>query len=79
VGWTSLRGAGALAAGTTRGGGFWTLMPGSTDLLDGLHAAGWTAAALTVAGGLIALALPTLRPAPVLEGAEQPAGRSSGE
>jgi EmrB/QacA subfamily drug resistance transporter len=116
-----------LIAGTTRGGGFWTLMPGSvvwglfggvafvtlfaaagsgvapheqgvasgtastakeiggavclslfvaiatgsTDLLDGLHAAGWTAAALTVAGGLIALALPTLRPAPVLEAAEQ--------
>ncbi|MFG1710388.1 MFS transporter [Nonomuraea sp. M3C6] len=119
-----------LVAGTTTGGGFWTLMPGSivwglfggvafvalfasagsgvapheqgiasgtastakeiggaiglslfvaiatgsTHLLDGLHAAGWTAAALTVAGGLIALALPTLRStsqSPVLEGANQ--------
>ncbi|MFR9724022.1 MFS transporter [Streptomyces sp. MS19] len=113
-------GIGMLVVGTTPGGGFWTLLPGSvvwgicggvafvtlfaaagagvapheqgvasglasttkeiggalglalvvalatgaSDLLDGLHAAGWTAAALTVAGGLSALALKSDRPAP---------------
>ncbi|WP_254715030.1 hypothetical protein [Actinomadura sp. NAK00032] len=47
----------------------------SADLLDGLHAAGWTAAAVTVAGGLIALVLKPARPTtepdqtPTLEGA----------
>lgn len=115
-------GIGVMVMGTTAGGGFWTLMPGSVvwglcggiafvtlfasagagvapheqgvasgiastakeiggalglaifvaittstpHLLDGLHAAGWTAAAITVAGGLVALAL---KPANTLEGA----------
>ena len=107
-------GIAVMVAGTTPGGGFWTLLPGSvvwglfggiafvtlfasagsgvaaheqgiasgvastaqqiggalgltvfvaiatgtTDLLHGLHIAGWTAAAVTAAGGLVALALP---------------------
>ncbi|TDX08288.1 MFS transporter [Kribbella sp. VKM Ac-2566] len=106
-------GIAAMVAGTTPGGGFWTLLPGSivwglfggvafvtlfasagagvavaeqgvaagvastakevggalglavfvgivtggTDLLHGLHVAGWAAAALTAVGGVIALAL----------------------
>jgi MFS family permease len=129
-------GIAAMVAGTTSGGGFWTLLPGSivwglfggvafvtlfasagagiapheqgvasglastakevggamglavfvaiatgtSDLLHGLHIAGWTAAAVTVAGGLIAFALKTPEPtvpSPVslqsgnLEGAHQ--------
>ncbi|MGI5326533.1 MFS transporter [Actinomadura nitritigenes] len=111
-------GIAAMVAGTTAGGGFWTLLPGSVvwglfggvafvtlfasagagvppdqqgvasglassakeiggalglavfvaiangpgDLLHGLHAAGWVAAAATVAGGLIALVLEPARP-----------------
>jgi EmrB/QacA subfamily drug resistance transporter len=112
-------GIAAMVAGTTPGGGFWTLLPGSIlwglcggiafvtlfasagsgvapeeqgvasgiagtakeiggaiglatfvalttsspHLLDGLHLAGWTAAAVTVAGGLIALVLePSRKP-----------------
>lgn len=47
---------------------FVAIATGSSDLLDGLHAAGWTAAAVTAGGGLIALALkpsgPTAAPAP---------------
>ncbi|TVT57837.1 MFS transporter [Amycolatopsis rhizosphaerae] len=38
---------------------FVALTTGSPHLLGGLHIAGWTAAALTVAGGLIALVLKT--------------------
>ncbi|WAL66329.1 MFS transporter [Amycolatopsis cynarae] len=38
---------------------FVALTTGSPRLLGGLHVAGWTAAALTVAGGLIALVLKT--------------------
>ncbi|ONH27512.1 MFS transporter [Pseudofrankia asymbiotica] len=54
---------------------FVAIVTGSPDLLHGLHVAGWTAAAVTVAGGLISLALKPSRPAPdaprtpVLEGA----------
>jgi EmrB/QacA subfamily drug resistance transporter len=111
-------GIAALVAGTTPGGGFWTLLPGSVlwglcggvafvtlfasagagiapheqgiasgmastakevggalglavfvavatsapGLLHGLHAAGWAAAAVTAAGGLVALALERTRP-----------------
>jgi EmrB/QacA subfamily drug resistance transporter len=121
-------GIAAMVAGTTPGGGFWTLLPGSivwglcggiafvtlyasagagvvpaeqgvasgiastakelggalglavfvalttssAHLLNGLHLAGWTAAAVTVAGGLIALVLePTREPqqTPFPEGA----------
>ncbi|MFC4913431.1 MFS transporter [Actinomadura gamaensis] len=110
-------GIAALVAGTTSGGGFWTLLPGSViwglfggigfvtlfasagagvapqeqgvasglastakevggamglavlvaiatssaQPLEGLHAAGWTAAAVTVAGGLVALVLKPAR------------------
>jgi MFS family permease len=43
---------------------FVALATGSRHLLHGLHAAGWTAAAVTVVGGLIALALERSRPAP---------------
>jgi EmrB/QacA subfamily drug resistance transporter len=134
---TSTVGTGAgialMVAGTTSGGGFWTLVPGSIvwglfggvafvtlfasagsgvapneqgvasavastakeiggaiglslfvaiatgmpDLLHGLHAAGWAAAAVTAAGGLVALALATPRSAPqsaqspTLEGVNQ--------
>lgn len=42
---------------------FIAIATGSSDLLDGLHAAGWTAAAVTVGGGLIALALKPAAPA----------------
>lgn len=125
-------GIAVVIAGTTPGGGFWTLLPGSVvwglfggvafvalfasagagvspeeqgvasglastakelggalglaafvaiatgfaDLLDGLRAAGWTAAAVTVVGGLAALVLkpqprvPTV-PSPAPEGAVQ--------
>lgn len=42
---------------------FVAITTSTSDLLDGLHAAGWTAAAATVAGGLIALALKPSRPA----------------
>jgi MFS family permease len=119
-------GIAVVVAGTTPGGGFWTLLPGSvvwglfggvafvalfasagsgvapheqgvasgvaetakeiggalglavlvaivtgaTDPLHGLHVAGWTAAAATVVGGLIALALKTSpRTRETLEGA----------
>ncbi|MBE1537529.1 MFS transporter [Actinomadura algeriensis] len=40
------------------------------EILDGLHAAGWTAAAVTVLGGLIAL---VLRPAPAASPMPEPA------
>jgi EmrB/QacA subfamily drug resistance transporter len=51
---------------------FVAIATGSTDRLSGLHAAGWTAAALTVVGGLIALALePSRTPTP------EPAGSDS--
>lgn len=121
-------GIAAMVAGTTPGGGFWTLLPGSVlwglcggvafvtlfasagsgvtadeqgvasgiastakeiggalglavfvalttsspHLLDGLHVAGWTAAAVTVVGGLIALILTPARqaqPTSTVEGA----------
>jgi hypothetical protein len=50
---------------------FVALTTSSADLIDGLHLAGWTAAAVTVAGGLIALVLePTRAPQQTpLEGA----------
>ncbi|MFI0938980.1 MFS transporter [Streptomyces sp. NPDC021020] len=54
---------------------FVAITTGSPHLLDGLHAAGWTAAAATVVAGLIALALkdpspqPNPGPSPALEGA----------
>lgn len=41
---------------------FVAIATGATGLLDGLRLAGWTAAAVTVAGGLIALALAPSRP-----------------
>lgn len=53
---------------------FVAIVTGSPHPLHGLHAAGWTAAAATVVGGLIALALKPSQPAaetprtPVLEG-----------
>jgi EmrB/QacA subfamily drug resistance transporter len=47
---------------------FVAIATGGRDLLTGLHTAGWTAAAATVAGGLIALALPP-SPAPAHESA----------
>jgi hypothetical protein len=56
---------------------FVAIATGSPDLLHGLHAAGWAAAAVTAAGGLAALALTTPRSAPQstsslpLEGANQ--------
>jgi EmrB/QacA subfamily drug resistance transporter len=40
---------------------FVAIATSKTNLLEGLHVAGWTAAAITAAGGLVALALP--RPA----------------
>jgi EmrB/QacA subfamily drug resistance transporter len=42
---------------------FVAIVTGSPGLLNGLHAAGWAAAAVTVAGGLTALALERPRPA----------------
>ncbi|GLY89072.1 MFS transporter [Actinoallomurus iriomotensis] len=56
---------------------FVAIATGSPHLLHGLHVAGWTVAAVTVAGGLAALALTPFRPAPetepsrTLEGARQ--------
>ncbi|RFU39704.1 hypothetical protein DZF91_21000 [Actinomadura logoneensis] len=43
----------------------------SPHRLDGLHAAGWTAAAVTVVGGLIALALTSPRPLSASASTEQ--------
>ena len=40
---------------------FVAIATSSPALLDGLRAAGWTAAALTALGGLLALALPSPR------------------
>ncbi|WP_410790423.1 MFS transporter [Kribbella sp. C-35] len=48
---------------------FVAIITGSSNLLRGLHVAGWTAAAITVAGGLIALAL---NPSRSLTKAEEP-------
>ncbi|WP_327287758.1 MFS transporter [Streptomyces sp. NBC_01198] len=62
--------ASGLAATTKELGGalglavFVAIATSSADPLDGLHAAGWTVAAVTVAGGVIALAYPPSRPAP---------------
>ncbi|GLY76985.1 MFS transporter [Actinoallomurus iriomotensis] len=54
---------------------FVALATGSTHLLHGLHVAGWTAAAVTAAGGLTALALarptPDAEPSRPLEGAQK--------
>jgi predicted MFS family arabinose efflux permease len=43
---------------------FVAIVTGSPHLLHGLHVAGWTAAAVTAAGGLVSLALKPSRPAP---------------
>jgi len=43
---------------------FVAIVTGSPDLLHGLHIAGWTAAAVTAAGGLASLALKPSRPVP---------------
>lgn len=43
---------------------FVAIVTGSPDLLHGLHIAGWTAAAVTAAGGLASLALKPSEPAP---------------
>ncbi|MEV4253549.1 MFS transporter, partial [Spirillospora sp. NPDC049652] len=48
---------------------FVAIVTGSPNRLDGLHAAGWTAAAVTVAAGLIALVLKSPRS---LSGSEHP-------
>ncbi|MFD8567754.1 MFS transporter [Streptomyces sp. NPDC059639] len=73
--------ASGLATSTKELGGalglavFVALATSTPHLLDGLHLAGWTAAAVTVAGGLIALALERpslaekLTKSPALEGA----------
>lgn len=56
---------------------FVAIATGSPSLLHGLHAAGWTAAAVTAIGGLIAFAVKTSHPvpqseqSPTLEGVDQ--------
>ncbi|WP_194927700.1 MFS transporter [Catenulispora pinisilvae] len=61
--------ASGLASSTKEIGGalglalFVAIATGSSDRLAALHAAGWTAAVITVVGGLIALALKPSRPA----------------
>jgi hypothetical protein len=121
-----------LIAGTTRGGGMWTLLPGSivwgafggvafvtlfasagagiaaheqgvasglasttkeiggalglavfvalatssSHLLDGLHTAGWTAAAVTAVGGMIALALKPSGSTPAVPPEKSPADKT---
>ncbi|MHA4818211.1 MFS transporter [Streptomyces aculeolatus] len=49
---------------------FVAITTGPSDLLDGLHTAGWIAAGVTAAGGLIALALKPSRPARASQSAD---------